>query len=100
MDGIVPSNIKRGVFTTSRVDSIDESGRIELHGTAKSLTNHLTCDNMEVDPPPLTLDIPEGVTIQLPDDFAIVPYIEDFAEKITRLSIPNETTWSEFAENL
>ena len=50
-DGVVvPSNIKRGVFTTGGVDNIDESGRIELHGTAISLTNHLTRDNMGVDP--------------------------------------------------
>ena len=40
-DGVVlPSNIKRGVFTTGAVDNIDESGRTELHGTAISLTNH------------------------------------------------------------
>ena len=51
-DGVaVPSTNKRGVFTTG-VDNIDESGRIELHGTAISLTNHLTHDNMGEDPPP------------------------------------------------
>ena len=46
-DGVVvPSNIKRGVFITGGgVDNIDESGRIELHGTAISLTNQLTRDN-------------------------------------------------------
>ena len=50
-DGVVvPSNIKRGVFTTGGVDNIDESGRIELHGTAISLTNHLTRDNMGGEP--------------------------------------------------
>ena len=43
---VVPSNIKRGVFTTGGVDNIDESGRIELHGTAISLINYLTHDNM------------------------------------------------------
>ena len=33
-DGVVvPSNIKRGVFTTGGVDNIDESGRIGFHGT-------------------------------------------------------------------
>ena len=46
-DGVVvSSNIKRGVFTTGGVDNIDESGRIELHGTAIYLTKHLTRDNM------------------------------------------------------
>ena len=50
-DGVVvPSNIKRGVFTTGIVDNIVESGRTELHGTAISLTNHLTRDNMRLDP--------------------------------------------------
>ena len=49
-DGVVvPSNIKRGVFNNGGVDNIDESGRIELHGTAIFVTNHLTRDNMGVD---------------------------------------------------
>ena len=53
-DGVVvASNIKRGAFTTGGVDNIDESGRIELHDTAISLTKHLTHDNMGGgDPPP------------------------------------------------
>ncbi|KAJ8403174.1 hypothetical protein AAFF_G00353910 [Aldrovandia affinis] len=94
-DGVVvPSNIKRGVFTTGGVDNIDESGRIELHGTAISLTNHLTHDNMGVDPPPLTLDAPEGATIKLPDDFAIVPLYGQHEEKeIIELSKP-EVLWA------
>ena len=80
VDGvIVPSNMKRGVFTTGGVDNIDESGRFELHGTAISLTNHLTHDNMGVDPPPLTLEGSEGTSVKLLDDFAIVPYIAEYS---------------------
>ena len=91
-DGVVvPSNIKWGVFTTGGVDNIDESGSIELHGTAISLTNHLTRDNMGVDPPLLSLDAPEAATVQLPSDFANVPYIDEYAGYITLSSIPNGT---------
>ncbi|XP_014665303.1 PREDICTED: uncharacterized protein LOC106807485 [Priapulus caudatus] len=100
-DGVVvPSNIKRGVFTTGGVDNIDESGRTELHGTAISLTNHHTRDNMGVDRPPLTLDAPVGATIHLPDDFAIVPYIDEHAGDITLSSILEGTARPAFAENL
>ena len=100
-DGVVvPSNIKRGVFTTGGVDNIDESGRIELHGTAISLTNHLTRDNMGVATTPLTMDVPKGSTvIKLPDDFAIVPYIDEYAGAITLSSIPNETGMPAFTKN-
>ena len=91
-DGVVvPSNIKRGVFITGGVDNINESGRIELHGTAISLTNHLTRDNMGVDSPPLNLDAPEAATVQLPSHFASVPYIDVYAGDITLSSIPNGT---------
>ncbi|KAJ8378159.1 hypothetical protein AAFF_G00245450 [Aldrovandia affinis] len=92
---VVPSIIKRGVFTTGGVDNINESVRIELHGTAISLTNHLTHENMGVDPPPLTLD----ATTKLPDDFAIVPYIAEYAGDIILSSIPNGTARPAFAEN-
>ncbi|KAJ8371539.1 hypothetical protein AAFF_G00307400 [Aldrovandia affinis] len=51
---------------------------------------------MGVDPPPLTLDAPEGTTIKLPDDFAIVPYI---AGDIILSLIPNGTARPAFAEN-
>ena len=89
-DGVVsPSNIKRGVFTTGAVDNIDESGRTELHGTAISLTNHLTHENTGISPPPLRLDAPEHVTVNLPGDFAIVPYIDEYAGEITLSTLPD-----------
>lgn len=100
-DGVVvPSNMKRGVFTTGGVDNIDESGRIELHGTAISLTNHLTHGNMGVDPPPLTFDFPEGAAIHLPDYYAIVPYIDEHAGEIALSSIPNGTARPALIENV
>ncbi|KAJ8385615.1 hypothetical protein AAFF_G00184120 [Aldrovandia affinis] len=54
---------------------------------------------MGVDPPPLTLDAPEGATIKLPDDFAIVPDIAEYAGDIILSSIPNGTARPAFAEN-
>ena len=81
-DGVVlPSNIKRGVFTTGAVDNIDESGRTELHGTAISLTNHLTHENTGISPPALRLDAPENATVHLPEDFAIGHMLTNMLEK-------------------
>jgi hypothetical protein len=37
---------------------------------------------MGVDPPPLTLEGSEGTSIKLPDDFASVPYIAEYAGEI------------------
>ena len=71
-DGVVvPSNMKWGVFATGEVYNIDESGRFELHGTAITLTNHPTRDNIGVDIPPLTLDVVVGVQVHLPKEFAL-----------------------------
>ena len=91
-DGVVvPTNIKRGVFVTSATDNLDESGRFEFHGTAITLTSHPTRENMGHDPPPLKLDIPEGSTIHIPDDFANVPHVDELAGDITLTPIPNGT---------
>jgi len=38
---------------------------------------HITRDNMGQEPPPLSLDVPEEHPIQLSDDFAVVPYIDE-----------------------
>ena len=96
---MVPVNIKRGVFTTGGVDNIDESGRVELHGTAISLTNHLTHDNMGVDPPPLTLSDTDDTSIKLPDDFSSAPYVDEYAGEITLTPIPDGAASPVFAEN-
>ena len=100
-DGVVvPTNIKRHVFVTSAVDNLDESGRYEFHGTAMTLTSHLTHDNMGEDPPPLKLDLPEGAPIQLPDYYAIVPYIDEYAGDVTLPSIPHGQGRPVFGDSL
>ena len=86
---VVPTNIKSCVFSTNVVSNLDESGRYEFHGTAMTLTSHLTHDKIRKDPPPLKLDLPEGEHIQLPIDYAIVPHIDEYAGDVTLLSIPH-----------
>ncbi|KAF5299189.1 hypothetical protein FQA39_LY02362 [Lamprigera yunnana] len=66
MQSLCTTNIKRKVFVTTVVDNIDESGRYELHGTAMTLTSHSTYDNIVEDPPPLTLNVSESCTVELP----------------------------------
>ena len=51
-----------------------------------------------MDPPPLSLDASEAATVQLPSDFASVPYIDEYAGDITLSSIPNGTARPTFAE--
>ena len=100
-DGVVvPSNIKQKVFTTCAIDNIDESGRYEFHGTALTLTSHLTNDNVGEDPPPLTLELPEDILIKLPDNYANVPYIEEYAGDITLPNSGNGGETEDEAENL
>ena len=86
---VVPTNIKRCVFVTNFVSNLDESGRNELHGTAMTLTSHLTHDKIREDPPPLKLDLLEGEHIQLPIGYDIVPHIDEYAGDVTLLSIPH-----------
>ena len=100
-DGVVvPSNIKQKVFTTCAIDNIDESGRYEFHGTALTLTSHLTNDNVGEDPPPLTLEFPEDILIKLPDYYANVPHIEEYAGDITLPNSGNGGETEDEAENL
>jgi len=83
-DGVVlPSNIKRRVFTTAAVDNIDESGRTELHGTAISLTNHITHENTGIFPAAFRFGPFENATIHLHEDFATVPYVDEHAGEIS-----------------
>jgi len=99
-DGVVlPSNIKRGVFTTGAVDNIDESGRTELHGTAISLTNHLTQENTGISPPALRFDALENANIHLPEDFATVPYVDEHAGGISLSTMPDGSALPTFTTN-
>ena len=86
---VVPTNIKSCVFLTNVVSNLDESGRYEFHGTAMTLTSHVTHDNIREDPPPLKLDLPEGEHIQLHIGCAVVPHIDQYAGDVTLLSIPH-----------
>lgn len=74
---VVPTNCKRGVFTTGTTDNIDVSGRTEMHGTAITLINHISRENSGIDPLPITLDVPDETPIELAEEFSIVPYIEE-----------------------
>ena len=84
---VVPRNIIGCVFVTNVVSNLDESGRYEFHGTAMTLTSHLSHDKIREDPPPLNL--PEGKYIQLPIGYAIVSNIDEYAGDVTLLSIPH-----------
>ena len=68
---------------TSAADNLDEPRGIEYHGTAITLTSHVSHDNMREDPTPLSLDVTEKTAIQLPGDCAVVPYIDEYAGDIT-----------------
>ena len=70
------------VFVTCAVDNLDESGRVEFHGTALSLTSHVTKEEPGETPPPLNLDVPAEQEIKLPEHFANVPYIDEYTGDI------------------
>ena len=93
-DGVVvPTNCKRNVFSTAATDNIDVSGRIEMHGTSIIPIGHVSEGNVGIDPPPLTLDVPDDTPIELPDEFAVVPFIEDLGGDISFSSIPKGSGW-------
>ena len=48
-----------------------------MHGTSIALIGHLTRENMGKDPPPLDMDMQDDSFIELPDDYAVVAYVED-----------------------
>ena len=84
---VVPTNCKRGIFSTATTDNIDVSGRTDMHGTSITLIGHLGKDNTGNDPLPLTLDVSEDTPIELADEFAVVPFVEDFGGDIRLASI-------------
>ena len=65
----------------------------KFHGTAMTLTNHITHDKMRKDPPPFKLGLLAGVHIQFPGDYAIAPHIDEYAGDVTRLGavLPQES---------
>ena len=54
---------------------------------------------MREDPPPLSLDVLEETAIQVPDDCAVVPYIDEDAGEITLSSVDVRSVRSPFAQN-
>ena len=81
------------------MDNLYESGRYEFHDTALRMISHLTHDNKGEDPPSLSLELPEGTVIQLPDNYAIVPHIDQYAGDITLSSIGRGAGRPTFTEN-
>ena len=77
-DGVVvPTKCKHGAFSTATVDNIDVAGRTNMHGTSITLIAHLTRETMGKYPPPLDMDMPDDSFIEIPDNYAVVHYVED-----------------------
>ena len=72
-DGVVlPTNIHKDVFVTFDVDNLDSKNQSnfsqdEFHGTAISVTNHLSRDNLGVERPCVQIDPADTSLPQLPD---------------------------------
>ena len=75
---VVPSNCQRGIFTTGTTDNIDVKGRREMHGTSITLIGHVSNTNKGQAAPKIEFNTTEDVPINLPDEYAVVPFIEDF----------------------
>ena len=77
-DGVVlPTNMRSGVFTTFDVDNLDSHSQgnfsqDEFHGTAISVTNHLSHDNNGVQRPSIQLDPTDTSVPQLPGSYSVV----------------------------
>ena len=84
---LVPTNCKRGVFSTVTTDSIAVSGRTDMLGTSITLIGHLNKDNKGTDPLPLTLNVSEDTPIELSDEFAVVPFVEELGGDIRLSSV-------------
>ncbi|MES9882214.1 MAG: hypothetical protein ABW185_15180 [Sedimenticola sp.] len=87
-DGVVvPTNMRKHVFTTGDLDNIDSSkssnmARSELHGTLMTLTNHLSLDNQGVIRDPCIIDHTDTSVPELPASYTVVPPVELYAGDI------------------
>ena len=88
---VVPINCKKGIFTTGTTDNIDESGRIEMHGTSITLIGHPSSENCGESLPRLDLNADDVESVGLPDEFANVPFVEDFGGDVKLATIPEGT---------
>ena len=80
---VVPTNCQLNTFTTATVDNIDVSGRHDMHGTSITLIMHKSKDNFGTPSAPLCLDINEDTPIELPEEFATVPYVQEAGFDLT-----------------
>ena len=77
-DGVVlPTNICKDVFVTFDMDNLDSKNQgnfsqDEFHGTAISVTNHLSRDNLGVERPCVQIDPADTSLPQLPDSYSVV----------------------------
>ena len=88
-DRVVPTNCVKGVFTTGTTDNIDESGRIEMHGTSITLIGHPSSAKSGEKRPLLDLNVDDNEPVMLPEDFANVPFVEDFGGDVKLEPIPS-----------
>ena len=78
-DGVIlPTNVRRSVFTTHDVDNLDSNktgnlSRGDFHGTCITVTNHLSKENSGIRRPPIVLDHNTKSKPNLPDRYMIVP---------------------------
>ena len=86
---VVPVNVKRKVFVTGADDNYDQN---DFHGTVLTLTAHPTNDNPGVDPPLLDLSkLTVNDKVQIPKEYAVIPYAEQWAGDIKLAPIPRGT---------
>ena len=78
---LVPTNMKKGVFVTGDVDNLDHRktsnlSNKEFHGTAITMTNHLSVENMGVGRDPIVIDHSDTSKPQLPDEYSQIPHVD------------------------
>ena len=55
-DCVLPISVPLNTFVTCSMDNIDQNGRVDFHGTAFSITAHLTPDNFGTNQSPFILN--------------------------------------------
>ena len=78
---MLPTNIRSGVFVIFDVDNFDSKNQgnfsqDEFHGTAISVTNHLSCENKGVQRPHIQLDFTDTSIPELPGAYTVVQPVE------------------------
>ena len=78
---VVPTNMRKNVFTTCDCDNLDHLKRCNLsnvmfNGSLLTFTNHLSKDNMGQRRDPIVIDPFDKSKPSLPDDYVMVPPCE------------------------